>query len=250
MQKSYTLLWICGLVLAAAVGFFASSVVFCAKNPHPPTAPEISQDKPQNEWRAFKKQQRFNFKHQMDSALGLSKEQIAKLDSNGRACDSLRREMSRQIKLAEQELHTILKADKIDEAALQSTRAKLLLLNETRLDQRIQDVKFFKSVLTAEQQKKFKAQESKFDKMHPKGDMTEHLQDEMHGPRHEQDEHTNMDRPNMERHGMEHPNMEGPQMGHGPHMGNGPKPMGNGPHGDRMGPPSNRDDAHNMPPRE
>ena len=129
MQKSYTLLWICGLVLAAAVGFFASSAVFCHKNPEPPTAPEFAKDKPQNEWHAFKKQRHFNFKHKMDSALGLSKEQIAKLDSNGRACNSFRREMSRQIRLAEQELHTLLKADIIDEAALQSTRAKLLLLN-------------------------------------------------------------------------------------------------------------------------
>ena len=208
MQKSYTLLWICGLVLAAAVGFFASSVVFCHKNPEPPTAPEFAKDKPQNEWHAFKKQRHFNFKHKMDSALGLSKEQIAKLDSNGRACNAFRREISRQIRLAEQELHTLLKADIIDEAALQSTRAKLLLLNEKRLDQRIQDVKFFKSVLTAEQHKKFKDQPSKFDQMPPRVNRMEQMQGE----------HPKMD----------YPNMEGP----------------------RMGPPPQRDGAHNSPPCE
>lgn len=216
MQKSYTKLWICGLVLAAAVGFFASSVIFCTKNSlPPPNAPEAFNPPIENELPEIPKP-KFDFKQKMDSALGLSKEQIAKMDSNGRACDSLRRHLNRQIKVAEHELHSILKADSVDEAALRSIRAKLLLLNEKRLDLRIQDVKFFKSVLTKEQNLKFKSLESKFDKMHFQANKRDRAFDKKgNSPHPDFHEHHKADAPHKE------------------HMG-----------------PSHRDEAHKMPPRQ
>lgn len=155
MKKSITILWICGLLLAAAFGFFASSVLFCRQNVPPPTSPEF-QAKPSHEVPFHKKKKPAAFKQKMDSALGLSQEQIAKLDSNGKACDSLRREMNRKIHGAEKKLHDLLDRSPIDDAAIQSVRAELLLLNEKRLDLRIADIKFFKGVLTGEQIQKLK----------------------------------------------------------------------------------------------
>lgn len=154
-MKNATILWICAVVLSAAAGFFASSAIFGHGNR---PSPEL--DAPQFErsadFRLEKKPHPAKFKEKMDSALGLSKEQIAKLDSNGKARDSLRREMRKKIRIAEKRLHDLLDSTPFNDADIQSVRAELLLLNEKRLDQRIADIKFFKSVLTKEQSQKLK----------------------------------------------------------------------------------------------
>lgn len=156
MKRSITILWICALLLAAAFGFFAGSVLFCRPDA-PPAAEADLQAKPSRDFPFHKKRKTTDFKQKMDSALGLSTEQIALLDSNGRACDSLRREMHRRIHDAEKKLHDLLDRSPIDDAAIQSVRAELLLLNEKRLDLRIADIKFFKGVLTPDQIEKLKS---------------------------------------------------------------------------------------------
>lgn len=149
MKKSILVLWIGGLILALAIGFSAASFLFCREKP---AVPEFSQLPPPPN---FKEKKSIDFKHQIDSTLGLSEEQKAKLDSNGRACDSLRRVMHDQIREIEGQLRAVLDSAETPEAELLSIRAKLLLLNEQRLDQRIADIRFFKSVLTPEQFQKF-----------------------------------------------------------------------------------------------
>jgi Spy/CpxP family protein refolding chaperone len=155
MKKSHTVFWICGLVLAAAVGFFASSALFCREVPPPPPMDFPKPEAPEAD-RPHKDKKADNFKHMVDSALGLSAAQIATLDSNGHACDSIRKEMRAKIHEKEKRLHDLLDADSINEAELQVVRMELLILNEKRLDARIADVRFFKSQLTSEQKKKLR----------------------------------------------------------------------------------------------
>lgn len=152
MKKNATPFWICGLFLAAATGFFASSALLCREPPPPP--PSEFSDSGQGP--GFPDKKSNGFKHQIDSALGLSARQIAQLDSNGRACDSIRKEMKKTIHEKERRLHDILDADSVNEAELQVVRMELLILNEKRLDSRIADIRFFKSVLTPEQKIKLK----------------------------------------------------------------------------------------------
>lgn len=151
MKKNATPFWICGLFLAAAAGFFASSALLCHEVPPQPKFSEKS--KPGLE---FPEKKNREFKHRIDSALGLSARQIALLDSNGRACDSIRKELKKTIHEKERRLHDILDADSANEADLQVVRMELLILNEKRLDSRIADIRFFKSVLTQEQKNKLK----------------------------------------------------------------------------------------------
>jgi len=184
-QKNYTILWVCGLILAAAVGFFASSVIFCYDKPQPPaalSAPEQGQNIPQKPGNHDKKHLKgANLAHMMDSALGLSEEQIKNLHENGQKRDSIHRAIHRQIKETEATLHKLLGAESIDEAALQNVRAKLLQLNEERLDQRIEDVKLFKKVLTADQVKKFSELKPVFDKKLPRDEKLESFDSPMDG---------------------------------------------------------------------
>lgn len=150
MKNKNTFFWICGLFLAAAAGVFVSSALLCHEPPPPPGLSEWQKsDRPpeKKDW---------NFKRRMDSALGLSARQIALLDSNGRACDSIRREIKAKIHAKERRLKDILEADSVNDADLQLVRMELLILNEKRLDSRIADIRFFKSVLTAEQKNKLK----------------------------------------------------------------------------------------------
>ncbi|MBP5247230.1 MAG: hypothetical protein J6Z31_05160 [Fibrobacter sp.] len=174
MQKNYTIFWICGLVLAAAVGFFASSVLFCHERALPPAPPkameQVQDEQPPQKWQGLKVQKGKNIMHMMDSALGLSEDQIKNLHENGHKRDSIHRAIHHQIKETEGQLHKLLGEDQIDEAALKSTRAKLLLLNENRLDQRIEDVRLFKKLLSAEQLKKFSELKPIFDKKAPRGE--------------------------------------------------------------------------------
>ncbi len=161
MKKNATPFWICGLFLAAATGFFASSALLCHEPPPPPgeflDPPSPSPD--------FPSKKGCDFKRQIDSALELSPRQIAMLDSNGRACDSIRKEMKKTIREKEWRLHDILDADSVNESDLQVVRMELLILNEKRLDSRIADIRFFKSVLTPEQKIKLKEL--------PRGDVSE-----------------------------------------------------------------------------
>ena len=64
--------------------------------------------------------------------------------------------MKKTIHEKERRLHDILDADSVNEADLQVVRMELLILNEKRLDSRIADIRFFKSVLTPEQKIKLK----------------------------------------------------------------------------------------------
>lgn len=152
MKRNATPFWICGIFLAAAAGFFASSALLCHEPPPPPgeflDPPSPAPDTPARK--------DCDFKRQIDSALGLSTRQIAQLDSNGRACDSIRKVMKRTIRDKERRLHDILDADSVSESDLQVVRMELLILNEKRLDSRIADIRFFKSVLTPEQRVKLK----------------------------------------------------------------------------------------------
>lgn len=213
VQKSYTILWICGLILAAAVGFFASAVIFCNEKPLPPAAPAAQEQfqngpqQPQDFGMNHPKGR--NMAHMMDSALGLSEDQIKILHENGHKRDSVHRAIHRQIKETEATLHQLLGEEKIDEASLQSVRQKLLQLNEERLNQRIEDVKLFKKVLNAEQLQKFSQLKFTFESKMPRGEKQGHPNSQMKGPQ-------------------------------GPHQG---------PHMNHMAPP-HRDEAHKMPPRE
>lgn len=151
MKKFSTPFWVCGILLAAALGFFASSALFrCEPPPHHELfeKPEPEHKKPEKRFR--------DFKRELDSALGLSKKQIALLDSNAHACDSIRKQMKRNIRDKERRLQDLLDAETIDEASLQVVRMELLILNEKRLDARISDIRFFQSVLTQEQKKMLK----------------------------------------------------------------------------------------------
>ena len=152
MKKSTTPFWICGIFLAAAASFFASSALLC-REPPPPPGEFLDPPAPTPDLPAKKG---CDFKRQIDSALGLSAGQIAQLDSNGRACDSIRKEMKKTIREKERRLHDILDADSVSESELQVVRMELLILNEKRLDSRIADIRFFKSVLTPEQKIKLK----------------------------------------------------------------------------------------------
>lgn len=154
-MKNATILWICAVILSATAGFFANAAIFGHEN-CPPPEPKALQSERSADFHHEKKPHPAKFKEKMDSALGLSNEQIAKLDSNGKACDSLRREMRKNIRIAEKRLHDLLDSTPFNEAAIQSVRAELLLLNEKRLDQRIADIKLFKSILTKEQSQKLK----------------------------------------------------------------------------------------------
>lgn len=151
MKKNSTPFWICGLIFAAAAGFFASSALLCHEPPPPPEYSEPS--RPDQD---FSGKKDLGIKHQIDSALGLSARQIALLDSNGHACDSIRKEMKKAIHEKERRLHDILDADSVNAADLQVVRMELLILNEKRLDSRIADIQFFKSVLTPAQRIKLK----------------------------------------------------------------------------------------------
>lgn len=152
MKKNSTPFWICGLFLAAAIGFFASAALLCREPPPPP--PGYSETPNPNHQFSGKKHR--DFKRELDSALGLSKRQIALLDSNALACDSIRKRMKRNIRDKERQLQDLLDADTIDEAKLQVVRMELLILNEKRLDARISDIRFFQSVLSPEQKKMLK----------------------------------------------------------------------------------------------
>ncbi|PWL04270.1 hypothetical protein [Hallerella porci] len=176
-MNKFKIFWCSGIILAAAAGFFAGSAVFRHEQKIQKNW-ESDEIHPGDEFRHFKKPTHFEFKQKMDSALGLSKTQQIQLDSNGRTCDSLRREMKKSIRNAEMRLHDILEADSVSEADLLSVRAELLLLNEKRLDQRIADIRFFKSVLTHEQAEKFKSFGKKFEKMKKFSDKMPHPNDE------------------------------------------------------------------------
>ncbi len=151
MKKSATPFWICGLFLAAAAGFFASSALLCHEVPPQPKFSE-----PSKHGQELSEKKNREFKRRIDNQLGLSTRQIAQLDSNGRACDSIRKELKKTIHEKERRLHDILDADSVNEADLQVVRMELLILNEKRLDSRIADIQFFKSVLTPEQKIKLK----------------------------------------------------------------------------------------------
>lgn len=163
MSKSYISILICGLILAFAIGFFAGTTVFC-KNPLKlATAPEEIDNRPEESQNySAKNFKNDRFKRAIDSALGLSPKQIAKLDSFNQSNRFLRRDMREKIHAAEIRLHDILKSTVMDEAELQSVRAELLLLNEKRLDEKIKYIHFFKSVLTSEQITHFKDLQKEF----------------------------------------------------------------------------------------
>lgn len=167
MKKNSTPFWICGLFLAAAIGFFANAALLCREPPPPPRVP--AENHAPDIGFAGKKHR--DFKRELDSALGLSKRQIALLDSNALACDSIRKRMKRNIRDKERQLQNLLDADTIDEAKLQVVRMELLILNEKRLDARISDIRFFQSVLAPEQKKMLKEMsrgENKFSLPPPK----------------------------------------------------------------------------------
>lgn len=222
MKKSILVLWIGSLVLALAIGFSAASFLFCNKKP---AAPEFKELPPPFDRQAKKNE---GFKQKMDQALGLSEEQIAKLDSNGRACDSLRRDLHKQIRETEHRLHDILDSAESSEADLLSVRAKLLLLNERRLDIRIADIRFFRSVLTPEQFKKLQEMDPKKFATKPDKPFKNPGEEGPHGP-------------NPEGPRPEGPQFDGPQ--------SGPQPGGErafGPH--HEGP--HHDGHHNPEPAE
>ncbi|MCK9181998.1 MAG: Spy/CpxP family protein refolding chaperone [Fibrobacteraceae bacterium] len=164
LNSSSKLFLASGLILAASVGFFASSVFF-NHSPRPfdnrgPAQEEMQVPREEN---TARQDGPLPSKRDIDSILGLSKDQIAKLDSNVKACDSTRKALHQKIRMTERKLHDVLDQNPISEADLKSVRAELLLLNEERLDLRIADIKRFKAVLTPEQNKKLKALQPKFE---------------------------------------------------------------------------------------
>lgn len=146
----------CGIILAASVGFFAGSFAF--KDPfhfRGPKPDAMQQMDPDAQWNGHHKEMRGMLsKEQLDSTLGLSKEQIAQMNAHRTAADSAIKALRKQIRAAEIKLHDILGADNISETDLQAVRTELISLNQQRLDQRIADIRFFRSVLNADQKKK------------------------------------------------------------------------------------------------
>jgi Spy/CpxP family protein refolding chaperone len=237
---------ISGLILAASVGFFVSAIVF--KGDHkPPCEKQMESQGDQNSFpseggmtlpKGAKGNRGFMMpdpaKAKMDSLLGLSKDQIAAIEQQKQASDSLRKALSKKIKDAEIRLHDALNAETISEADLKAIRTELLTLNEQRLDNRIANIRFFISTLTPEQNKKLRDLHLKMMKQMKEG--RKGLPEEV--SKSENDEGPDAMEPPEPRQDGQRPRMDG----QGPHMD------GNGPHQDGQGPRHNRQGPREMPP--
>lgn len=240
LNNSTKLLILCGLVLAASAGFFVSAVVFKGTDKTryepqfergPCDRDQFLDDKSMTSRKYSKSGQRFMMqgppRYEIDSLLGLSKDQIAAMDQHGQAFDSLRKALSKKIKDTEIRLHDALNAETVSEADLKAIRTELLVLNEQRLDSKIATVRFFVSTLTPEQNKKLREIHSKVMKQIKEEGKT--------APR----EMNNFG-------GDEYPGEM--ESGEPRQDGQGPRMDGNGPNQDGQGPRHNKQGPRQMPP--
>lgn len=233
----------CGIILAASAGFFAGSFAF--KGPchfRGPQPDAMQQMDPDGQWNGHHKEMRGMLsKEQLDSTLGLSQEQIAQMNARRMAADSANKALRKQIRAAEIKLHDILGADNISETDLQAVRTELISLNQQRLDQRIADIRFFRSVLNADQKKKMDEIHKQF-LAQMKADKLQKRNSEM-AP----DEDDSDDQPegapgqgprgDNNASGNHGPQAQGPEGGHGQHGGPHGAPDGNGPQNGQLPPP-------------
>lgn len=239
------ILIVCGVILAASAGFFAGSCAFKGPCHFGGPKPEMQQmNGPDDRCdRRHGQMPGMLSKEQLDSALNLSKDQMAQMDAHKATADSASKAIRKQIKAAEIKLHDILGADNISETDLQAVRTELISLNQQRLDKRIADIRFFRSVLTADQKKKMEEihkqflEQMKANKLQKNNSEVEPDEDGPEGPQ-----------PGDAPEQNQGPRGDNVQGGHGPqghnhghHGHQGGPDDGQGPHNGQMPPPPPRD---------
>lgn len=159
MSKSAKLLIASFIILACSVGFFVGASIQNVCKPKPKDSHFIQRDDPHHQWKRedSEKRQPKERRHRpsLETMIQFSPEQKIKLDSHRVYIDSVKRESMQNIKQAEIELQNALATQPINESQVELAKNKLLKLNEVRLNQSIEEMRFFRATLTPEQQNSF-----------------------------------------------------------------------------------------------
>jgi hypothetical protein len=99
--------------------------------------------------------------NKLTSTLNFTEEQLKNYDTHFLSSDSIHHSLFEKIRNTEIKLQNELAKKPIDSTKLQHLKSELLTLNESRLTQRISDMRFFNELLTQEQHQQFESYRKK-----------------------------------------------------------------------------------------